>query len=221
MATRSAAATGRLAVFTAAFVMTGGAFLAAPAAANASAPPLSIGIRCDGYTQETAAAAGYTTFVDVSFTNGTSGKDWIVGTGGSNDVLSGGAGDDIICSGGGADFLYGQSGNDQLFLGDPKTRQGQSAGPGATAEGDSGDDVIQGGPGPDTIYGDSPASGRGAPADGNDTLFGGDGVDKLYGDGGNDALTGGRSASSSASGDIGDGGDGDDTCVGIATPTSC
>ena len=109
----------------------------------------------------------------------------------------------------------------RVILGDPKTRQGQSMGPGATAEGDSGDDVIQGGPGPDTIYGDSPASGHGAPGDGNDTLFGGDGVDKLYGDGGNDALTGGRSAASSASGDIGDGGDGNDTCIAIAKPTSC
>jgi Ca2+-binding RTX toxin-like protein len=196
----------RIAAGAAALLLSGAGLLGTTATADAA----TASVKCGGYDETGAKAAGYTTFYDVPFTNGTSGKDWIVGTTNSNDVLNGGSGDDIICSNGGADFLYGGPDKDTLFLGDD----------GATGEGDSGDDVIHGGGGPDTEYGDSPASGNGAPGDGNDVVWGGSEDDKLYGNGGVDTLKGGQ-ATTTSPGDTGDGGDGNDTCISIETPTSC
>jgi hypothetical protein len=87
---------------------------------------------------------------------GTPGSDWIFAYGENdwvmaldgNDVLMGGEGDDALSGGNGDDVLYGEQGNDSL-------------------DGGYGNDVLYGGEGQDTLVGGS----------GQDTLFGGEGAD--------------------------------------------
>ncbi len=92
-------------------------------------------------------------------TNGTNGRDVIVGTLGAEKIRAG-DGNDVVCAGAGKDIVKGQAGEDTL-------------------RGQRGNDGLKGGGGDDTLIGGK----------GNDTLRGGKGEDTLKGGSGKNKLT--------------------------------
>ncbi len=130
-------------------------------------------------------------------TNGSDGKDLIVGTGG-DDLIHAGGGDDIVCAGYGEDRVYGGDGNDYLDGGGDNDHILGEAG-NDLIHGRGGSDYIYGGAGDDLLFGDILDDHMWGDAGddlligghGTDVMFGGDGNDFLRGDTGNDAFIGG------------------------------
>ncbi len=94
-------------------------------------------------------------------TNGTAGRDVILGTP-KRDVIRAGGGNDLVCGLGGNDMILGGGGNDVVL-------------------GQGGGDTLHGQAGKDTVLGGG----------GNDQIFGETAADRLFGQAGADALNGG------------------------------
>jgi RTX calcium-binding nonapeptide repeat (4 copies) len=94
-------------------------------------------------------------------TNGTAGRDVILGTP-KRDVIRAGGGNDLICGLGGNDIILGGGGKDVVL-------------------GQGGGDTLHGQAGKDTVLGGG----------GNDHIFGEAAADRLFGQAGADALNGG------------------------------
>lgn len=138
------------------------------------APQVSAGYKCFGYKPTIWAQGGVT--------NGTSGRDVIVGSKG-DDTINGNGGDDLICDRWGDNVIHGGSGNDKIE---------------GTGElyGDSGNDTICAKDG--VSYVDGGSGNDDIQVGGNEWLVvhGGSGNDdievlyaaSLYGDAGNDGI---------------------------------